>query len=282
MQLFRTVSEVAEFRSNIQDKSLQLGLVPTMGALHSGHLSLVSKALSENEIVMVSVFVNPTQFNNAEDLERYPRMLDSDLELLRGISDHLIVFAPEADEMYQGTVASDHYNFNGLDLVMEGAFRPGHFDGVGTIVARLFRLIRPHRAYFGEKDYQQLQIIRTLTSQLELPVEIIGCPIIREPSGLAMSSRNTRLSKPQLHQASAVYRALLTAKQLFESHSVEDITSSALDELNSNPAFTLEYFQIAEAETLQPATKITPEKKYRAFLAVYLGGVRLIDNIALN
>ncbi|MFM1878676.1 MAG: hypothetical protein RLZZ241_1542 [Bacteroidota bacterium] len=282
MQLFRTVSEVADFRKSIQEKSLQLGLVPTMGALHSGHMSLVSRALAENEVVLVTVFVNPTQFNNTSDLEHYPRTLIEDLELLGQISEDLIVFAPEAHEIYEGEVVSEHYEFNGLDLVMEGASRPGHFDGVGTIVERLFRLIRPHRAYFGEKDYQQLQIIRDLTAKRNIPVHIIACPIVREASGLALSSRNSRLTQEQLLQASAIYRALTTAKRLFSTHNLKDISALALEELQKIQNVSIVYFQIADAESLQPADQIVPGKKYRAFLAVYFGEVRLIDNIALN
>lgn len=282
MQLFKTVSEVAQFRQILLDNGKSLGLVPTMGALHQGHLSLVKRALSENDVVLVTIFVNPTQFNNPEDLEKYPRTLDSDLEQLGTIHSALAVFAPEAKEIYAGNVMAEKYDFDGLDQVMEGAFRPGHFDGVGTIVERLFRLINPKQAYFGEKDFQQLQIIRALVKHRKLPVEIIGCPIIREANGLAMSSRNARLSESDRSKAAAIYKALLLAQSLFPQTDLPEIKRAALQELKSDADFDLEYFQIAETDTLQPATAVSVGKQYRAFIAVHLAGVRLIDNIALN
>jgi pantoate--beta-alanine ligase len=282
MQLFRTVSEVAEFRQRLRDKGKVLGLVPTMGALHQGHISLVQRALSENDAVMVTIFVNPTQFNNSEDLEKYPRTLDIDLEKLNSLTATLSVFAPDANEIYDGKVNAETYDFSGLDRVMEGAFRPGHFDGVGTIVERLFRCIEPNRAYFGEKDYQQLQIIKNLVNQRELPVEVIACPIVREANGLAMSSRNARLTASQRQKAAAIFRTLSLAKQHFSTSNSTEIGKSCLDEITNDVDFNLEYFQISEADSLQPAMEKLPGKKYRAFIAVHLGGVRLIDNIALN
>jgi pantoate--beta-alanine ligase len=282
MQLFRTTSEVADFRKNLRVSGKSLGLVPTMGALHAGHISLVEKAQTENDLVMVTIFVNPTQFNNKEDLEKYPRTLDLDLALLREVSQKVLVFAPDANEVYAGNVQSRKFDFGGLDLVMEGAFRPGHFDGVGTIVERLFRLIEPHKAYFGEKDYQQLQIIRNLTKQLDLPIEIIGCPIVRESNGLALSSRNARLSEALREKASAIYRSLCRVRESFAASGITTVSPDAMQELSQDSDFELEYFLISDSETLASAESIEAGKKYRAFIAVHLGGVRLIDNIALN
>ena len=282
MQLFRTVLEVTEFRQTLRDSSKSLGLVPTMGALHQGHLSLVQKALSENDAVIISIFVNPTQFNNVEDLEKYPRTLEEDLEKLSAISENLTVFAPDAMEIYGGQVGADRYDFEGLDRVMEGAFRPGHFDGVGTIVEKLFRCIGPQRAYFGEKDYQQLQIIKSLVRQRQIPVAIIPCPIVREPNGLAMSSRNVRLSATHREKAAVIFSTLSLAQRHFENADLTEISSVCLEKIARETDLSLEYFQISEADTLQPAIEKLPGKKYRAFIAVHVGGVRLIDNIALN
>lgn len=282
MQLFRTVLEVAEFRRTLRESGKRLGLVPTMGALHQGHLSLVQTALSENDAVIISIFVNPTQFNNVEDLEKYPRTLEEDLEKLSAVSENLTVFAPDAMEIYGGQVGADRYDFEGLDRVMEGAFRPGHFDGVGTIVEKLLRCIGPQRAYFGEKDYQQLQIIKSLVRQRQIPVEIIPCPIVREPNGLAMSSRNVRLSSTHREKAAVIYSALSLAHRHFENADLSEISRICLEEIAREADFSLEYFQISEADTLQPAIEKLPSKKYRAFIAVHVGGVRLIDNIALN
>lgn len=247
-----------------------------------GHISLVKSALVENDAVMVTIFVNPTQFNNTDDLEKYPRTLDSDLSLLRQVSEKILVFAPEAGEIYDGKVQSRKFDFGGLDLVMEGAFRPGHFDGVGTIVERLFRLTEPHKAYFGEKDYQQLQIIQNLVNQLALPIEIIGCPIIRESNGLAMSSRNSRLPNSLREKASAIYHSLCLVRETFNSSGITTVSGDAIKALADDSDFKIEYFLISDAETLTPTETIESGKKYRAFIAVHLGGVRLIDNIALN
>jgi pantoate--beta-alanine ligase len=253
-----------------------------MGALHSGHISLVKKALSENDLVVVSIFVNPTQFDKKDDLEKYPRTFEKDIDLLRQVSDKIVVFAPTVDEIYEGKVASESYEFEGLDKVMEGEFRSGHFDGVGTIVELLLRTVAPDRAYFGEKDFQQLQIIRKMAEIKHLPYTIIGCPIEREPHGLAMSSRNERLSKTTREQAGFIHNTLQTAKTKFGTESALDIKDWVASEFQGNPLFELEYFEIADEHTLTPALKIQDNQKYRAFIAVYADGVRLIDNLRLN
>ena len=195
--------------------SKKIGLVPTMGALHKGHLSLVSQALKDNDLVVVSIFVNPTQFNNQGDLVNYPRTLHKDVTLLKTLQENVVVYAPEANELYSNNIASKNYNFGGIEREMEGKHRQGHFDGVGTVVSLLFKAVQPNKAYFGEKDFQQLQIVKKMTAIEKLPVEIIGCPIIREPSNLAMSSRNKRLSPQELKAAAIINKSLTISGQVF-------------------------------------------------------------------
>ena len=240
----------------------------------------MKKALEENEVVIVSVFVNPTQFNNAEDLEKYPRNLERDAATIATLSDKIILFAPEVSQMYEGTPTSESYDFHGLDKVMEGSSRPGHFDGVATIVEKLFRLVRPTRAYFGEKDYQQILIIRSMVAQRKLNLTLVPCPIVREASGLAMSSRNERLSPRGKAQAAFIYQVLTEAKERFASHSVEEVTAFVKEQFAEKAEFELEYFIIADERTLQPATEKEAGVAYRAFIVAYIEGVRLIDNLA--
>jgi pantoate--beta-alanine ligase len=282
MKVFKTREEVRDFREALRSEAVGLGLVPTMGALHSGHLDLVRRAASENPEVLVSIFVNPTQFNNPKDLENYPKSLEEDLALLGKLPGSIGVFAPEISEMYGDAIASKHYDFKGLDRVMEGAYRPGHFDGVGTIVEALLRVVLPHRAYFGEKDYQQLQIVRQLVRQEGIAVEIIPCPIVREADGLAMSSRNRLLPEALRREAGFIYQTLQQAKGLFGTESAAKVKAFARERFAAHPDFELEYVEIAGAEDLRPVRRKQKNKKYRAFVAAYLGGVRLIDNIALN
>jgi pantoate--beta-alanine ligase len=270
------------FLSSDKVKPGTLGLVPTMGALHQGHLSLVRQALSENSRVVVSIFVNPTQFNNPEDLEKYPKTLEADLTLLQSVSEEIIVFAPSVKELYSLDISSKSYSFNGLDKVMEGAFREGHFNGVATIVEILLTLVRPDKAYFGEKDFQQLQIVRKLADKLNFPVRIAGCPIVREPHGLAMSSRNQLLSATMRQKAGIIYKTLQTAKCMFGTENATKIIDYVKDVFHQEPEIDLEYFQIADTETLTPLKRKQENLKYRGFIAVYAEGIRLIDNIALN
>jgi len=253
-----------------------------MGALHSGHLSLVKRSLYQNDITIVSIFVNPTQFNDKNDLAAYPRTLDKDLNLLSSEKGEIWVYAPEADDIYGGDVSSKKYDFKGLDQVMEGPNRPGHFDGVATIVERLLRIVRPHHAYFGEKDYQQLLIISRVSKQKRLGVKIVGCGIIREDSGLAMSSRNQRLNSAAILEATFIYQQLLWAKRRFTSMALPKIKEAVTEAFKSNPSFELEYFEIAEATTLSAHSERKKNKKYRAFIAAIIDGVRLIDNLAMN
>lgn len=265
-----------------REKNRTIGLVPTMGALHTGHISLVKKALLENDLVVVSIFVNPTQFDKKDDLDKYPRSFESDIDLLKSVSDKIVVFAPTVDEIYGQNVQSQSYKFDGLDKVMEGEFRAGHFDGVGTIVELLLRTVAPDRAYFGEKDFQQLQIIRKMAQLKKLPYTIIGCPIEREPNGLAMSSRNERLSKTTRKEAGFIHETLQAAKSKFGTESANNIKDWVKSEFEKNPMFNLEYFEIADEDTLTPMLKMQDHQKYRAFVAVYADNVRLIDNLRLN
>lgn len=263
-------------------QQLTIGFVPTMGALHKGHLALVEKALANNDKVFVSVFVNPTQFNNTDDLDKYPRDLENDMRLLESISKELLIFAPSVDAIYQGNTVSQQFDFDGLEHVMEGKFRKGHFDGVGTVVKRLFEIVRPDNAYFGEKDFQQLQIIKKLVSKYNIPVNIVGCEIHREPSGLAMSSRNSRLTDEQRKTAAFIYKTLKTAKQYFGTKSAKEVTKWVTKQFENQELLELEYFIIADVETLKQIKRKSKTKTYRAFIAVYVGEIRLIDNIALN
>jgi pantoate--beta-alanine ligase len=282
MRLFHHKKELVSHLDDVRGKKRTIGLVPTMGALHEGHISLVKKALSENDVVVVSIFVNPTQFDKKDDLEKYPRSLEKDVALLENVSDQVIIFAPTVDEIYGDNIKSQSYEFDGLDKVMEGEFRDGHFNGVGTIVELLLRTVAPDKAYFGEKDFQQLQIIRKMAELKKLPYTIIGCPIERESHGLAMSSRNERLSKTTREQANFIYLTLETAKSKFGTENAKSIADWVKSEFDKNPLFDLEYFEIADEATLTPMLKKQDNQKYRAFIAVYADGVRLIDNLRLN
>ena len=259
-----------------------LGLVPTMGALHKGHASLIKKAVSENDYVVVTIFVNPTQFNNQEDLEKYPKTLDADLDLIFNISEDVLVFSPSVSEIYPEKVTPKMYDFNGLDKVMEGEFRNNHFNGVGTVVEEILNLIKPTKAYFGEKDFQQLRIIQKLVQIKEIPVEIIGCEIVREEHGLAMSSRNERLRPEVRQRAGFIHSTLKTAKNKFGTENVLYVKEWVKKQFLENDDLKLEYFEITDTETLTPAKNKIDKIKYRGFIAVYADDIRLIDNIALN
>jgi pantoate--beta-alanine ligase len=258
-----------------------IGFVPTMGALHEGHLSLIKKAKTENDFVVVSIFVNPTQFDKKADLYNYPKSLDQDVKLLKSVTCDF-VFVPTVQEIYQNDISSSHYNFGGLELEMEGKFRKGHFDGVATIVKKLFELVMPDRAYFGEKDFQQLQIVIKLTKKLKIPVEIVGCAIHREKDGLAMSSRNKRLTELQRKEAPSIFEILQMAKKKFEKESILNIENWVKNEFKKNHVLELEYFVIAKSNTLKQAERKRKKSSYRGFIAVFAGEVRLIDNISFN
>ena len=283
MKVFATKQALNSALKPIKEKSFQLGLVPTMGALHEGHLSLIQTALGENYCVVVSVFVNPTQFNSPSDLEHYPRTLEADVNKLKTLSwSKILVYAPSVKDIYGANVSKQSFNFDGLEHQMEGKFRPGHFDGVGTVVSRLFEIIEPNTAYFGEKDFQQLMIIRKLVELKKSLVNIVGCPIARDKNGLALSSRNAHLTADEQIHAAKIFKILKTVKEKSETHDVLKMKQWVIKQFENDPVLTLEYFEISNQFTLEPINKKQDRKNCRAFIAAYIGEVRLIDNIALN
>lgn len=282
MFVFNTKEELEHYLESFREAGKSVGLVPTMGAIHEGHLSLIAQSNKENACTVVSVFVNPTQFNNAADLEKYPRNLERDLETMATIKGDIVVFAPTVSEMYPHNAVAESFEYDGLEYQMEGAQRPGHFDGVGTIVKKLFQLVEPSKAYFGEKDFQQLQIIRKLVEKEKMNIEIVGCAIHRAADGLAMSSRNERLSKEGLVVSAFIFKILSEAKKRFETESIKKVQEFVEFEFKNNSNFDLEYFTIADEETLQTATEKKEGSKYRGFLVAHIEGVRLIDNMSFN
>jgi pantoate--beta-alanine ligase len=267
-------------RSRLEEfnqKHLSIGFVPTMGALHEGHMSLLEKACSENEAVVVSIFVNPKQFNDKEDLKKYPRTLEKDIELLanKGCS---LVFTPSEETMYFDDFNLE-YDLGYLDQVMEGKHRINHFKGVVTIVYRLFDWIKPHRAYFGEKDFQQLAIIRKMTRDFSLPVTIVPCPIIRETDGLAMSSRNALLTPEHRRHAPLIAQTLFQARELKKTKSVQEVIQWVVDSINHDPLLEVEYFELVDSNTLLPVTTWKNPNPLRGCIAVKAGSIRLIDNM---
>lgn len=283
MVVFNNKHHLSKHVDKLKTNSKTIGFVPTMGALHQGHLSLAKKALSENDVLVVSIFVNPTQFNNKEDLDKYPRTVNRDLALLQTVSkSKIIVYTPSVEDIYDDKLSSESFKFDGLEHEMEGAFRPGHFDGVGTVVKRLLEIVKPHIAYFGEKDFQQLRIIQKLAEINNIDTKIIGCPIFRASDGLAMSSRNERLKAEYREVAPFIYRTLKLAKEKFGTKSAKVVTEWVARQFENQDLLELEYFLIADIETLKPVKRKSTKKVYRAFIAVYADDIRLIDNIALN
>ena len=282
MPVFYGKATLKDYLESSITNNSKIGLVPTMGALHQGHLSLMQKSMSENENTVVSIFVNPTQFNNPEDLAKYPRTLEDDINKINALSPEIIIYSPNAEDIYDGIPVSQFFDFDGLENQMEGKFRPGHFNGVGTIVKRLFEIIMPTNAYFGEKDFQQLQIIRKMVSKYKLKTNVIGCQIYREPNNLAMSSRNALLSEDEKSEASVIYKTLMEAKAKFETNSAAETQKWVEESFEKNTAFKLEYFQIADEETLLPCLIKNENEKYRAFIAVFVNNIRLVDTLSFN
>jgi pantoate--beta-alanine ligase len=282
MHIFNGKEALMDYLKSIKTLHSTIGFVPTMGALHQGHLSLIQQSLTENDNTVVSIFVNPTQFNNPEDLSKYPRTLESDISKISGLSSEIILYAPSTEDVYEGKILSQEFNFDGLENQMEGKFRPGHFNGVGTIVKRLFEIIAPTNAYFGEKDFQQLQIVKKMVQKNNICVNVKGCPIFREPNGLAMSSRNERLTQQERIDGALIYKTLNDGKEKFKKNSAKSVTEWVKKSLKKNSSFELEYFQIADEETLLPCLRKNKNKKYRAFIAVIVNNIRLIDTISLN
>lgn len=282
MHIFYGKVALIAYLKTIKTANSTIGFVPTMGALHQGHLALMQRSLKENDDTVVSIFVNPTQFNNPEDLEKYPRTLEEDVKKMRGLSDKIILYAPSVDDIYEGQTISQSFDFDGLENQMEGKFRPGHFNGVGTIVKRLFEIVTPTNAYFGEKDFQQLQIVKKLVEKNDLPVNVIGCPIFREDNLLAMSSRNERLTADERKEASIIYKVLTEAKEIFQNGTPEETIKFVEESFKDNKKFELEYFIIADESTLLSIDHKINDKKYRAFIAVFVNSIRLIDTISFN
>ena len=277
MKLVHTIDELrAEL--DIQRKAgKKIGFVPTMGALHEGHASLVRRAVAENDVVVVSDFVNPTQFNDKNDLLKYPRTLEADCELLEkeGAS---YVFAPSVEEIYPEP-DTRQFDYAPLDTVMEGKYRPGHFNGVCQVVSKLFMIVEPHTAYFGEKDFQQLAIIREMVKRLDMPVQIVGCPIVREADGLALSSRNARLSEAERKQALAISQTLFKSKEYAGTHTVEETQLFVEASIAAAEGLELEYFELVDGNTLQKIATWDETNYPVGCITVYCGEVRLIDNI---
>ncbi|MDD5149054.1 MAG: pantoate--beta-alanine ligase [Flavobacterium sp.] len=282
MHIFYEKAALIDYLKSTRTSNSNIGFIPTMGALHQGHLSLMQQSMSENEISIVSIFVNPTQFNNLEDLAKYPRTLDDDLKKIAKLSPKIIVYAPPIDDIYEGKPSSQFFDFDGLENQMEGKFRPGHFNGVGTVVKRLFEIVEPTNAYFGEKDFQQLQIVKKMAAKNKMKVNVVGCSIYRESNNLAMSSRNALLTPDQKQEASIIYKTLVDAKAIFKKNSATATEKWVQKSFEKNSIFKLEYFQIADEKTLLPCTRKSKTKNYRAFIAVFVNNIRLIDNISLN
>ena len=276
MFLTGTITELQNKLSELK-KAGTIGFVPTMGALHSGHISLVNQAVAENQIVVVSIFVNPTQFNDKNDLARYPRTLESDLKLLEKTGCQ-IVFAPTAEEVYPEP-DTRKFNFGPLETVMEGKHRPGHFNGVAQVVSKLFDFVKPDSAYFGLKDFQQLAIIKEMVKQLKIDIEIVACPIIREESGLAMSSRNELLTTEERKNAAVISETLFKAKELAKQKSVNELETWVIETINKNSFLTVEYFEIVDELQLQPVKSWNDKCTKVGCIAVFCGKVRLIDNV---
>jgi pantoate--beta-alanine ligase len=277
MKIIDTISELENQLQGYRHKGETIGLVPTMGALHQGHASLVERCVADNKISIVSLFVNPTQFNNKEDLKHYPRTPEKDHELLERLGVDY-VFSPSVEEMYPEE-DKRVFDFGQLDKVMEGEFRPGHFNGVAQIVSKLFDIVKPDNAYFGEKDFQQLAIVKDMVRQLQMPVNIIGMSIVRESSGLAMSSRNQRLSEEQKKNASEVYKVLNESKHMIDKFIPYELINYVSESINKVSGLKVEYFQIVDGDNLQPVTSWSDSDYIVGCIALFCGEVRLIDNI---
>jgi pantoate--beta-alanine ligase len=294
MIIFNSIQQLKNHLNSMQSQNKTIGFVPTMGALHQGHISLIDKAKANCDVVVCSIFVNPTQFNDLSDLEKYPRTLEDDCRLLeKAYCD--VAFVPEVAEMYtkeelelkrqkiedKSWMDGKEVDFGRLDKVMEGAHRPGHFNGVAQVVSKLFRIVEPDKGYFGQKDFQQLAIIRSMVNQLAMPIEIISCPIVREANGLAMSSRNNRLTADEWERASLISKTLFKVKELQSTLTVAELKFFVEAQIKKEPLMKLEYFEIADAETLQSITDYSQAKSAVACIALKLGNVRLIDNVIL-
>ncbi len=277
MKILKSAEILTEEVVNLKSQGKSIGFVPTMGALHKGHLSLIDYASRDNDIVVVSIFVNPTQFNDKGDYDRYPRILEKDIEKLKKVKCDF-VFSPEENEMYPEE-DNREFDFGKLDKVMEGEHRPGHFRGVALIVSKLFEIVKPHKAYFGEKDFQQVAVIKHITKQLGFNIEIVSCPIIRENDGLAMSSRNMLLSKYQRANVSLISKTLFEAREMPKKMTVSETKDWVIRTINENPYMDVEYFEIVDGSNLEPINDWGQDEEKVGCIAVHVGNIRLIDNI---
>lgn len=279
MKIISSAAAIKKQTEQIRSSGKTIGFVPTMGALHEGHLQLLRTAARENDVTVCSIFVNPTQFNNAEDFKLYPRLLDADAAILAE-NQCQVLFAPEVPEMYTEALGLK-FDFGSLETVMEGQFRPGHFTGVAAVVSKLFHLVKPHRAYFGQKDLQQFAIINRLVTDLSFDLELICHPIVREPDGLAMSSRNRRLSETERQVATHLYKALQLAAQRLPNQPIPEVKTAVVNYLSQFPDIKLEYFEVADARNLQPLGSFENQRNIAFCIAAYVGEVRLIDNLVI-
>lgn len=280
MLIFKSAAELQGFLKQPDNAKKSVGFVPTMGALHQGHLNLISRCVEENDLSICSIFVNPTQFNNPDDLEKYPRIPEQDFDLLRNAGCDVVYF-PDVEEIYPEGPVTRVYDLGPVVEPMDGKFRPGHFQGVATVVHIFLRHVNPHRAYFGKKDYQQLLVIRRLVEIENLPVEIVGCPITREEDGLAMSSRNLRLTASQRQNALIISKVLFWIRENAMNYSLETLLAKGADMIANQEEIELEYLEIRDANDLKEITEIHPNRPSRVFAAAFCGEIRLIDNVSL-
>ena len=281
MIIFNNIVGFKNHLRKLKNDNITIGFVPTMGALHNGHTSLIKKSVLENDYSVVSIFINPTQFNNINDYESYPINISRDIELLDSISENIILFSPDTEEIYSGKVVSDSYDFGDLDKYMEGEHRKGHFQGVATVVNKLFQIVSADNVYFGEKDFQQLRIIEHLVQKNGYKFNVIRCKTIRQNDGLALSSRNKKLDISSQNIATNLFKALSFAKKNFDTLDLEIIYAKVEDLLQNFPQISVDYFAIADENDLKPIKHKNKNQKYRAFIAADISGVRLIDNIKL-
>ena len=277
MLIFSNILQIQNHLTKLKSEGNIIGFVPTMGALHDGHLSLIKKSSSENDLTVVSIFVNPTQFDDSNDLLTYPKDIEKDIALIKSISENTVLFKPDSYEIYSGEIKSDEFNLNGLDKYMEGECRGNHFQGVATVVNKLLSIVKSDHVYFGEKDFQQLRIIENLVLDQKFDTKVVRCKTVRSSDGLALSSRNKKLSFSSAKIATNLFKALNFAKEKFNTLDVIEIEKKVIEQLSAHSEIQLEYFVIADEETLEPLL-IKKNKKYRAFIAAYVSGVRLIDN----
>lgn len=282
MEIIKNKKTLQDFIERQKEMGKKIGFAPTMGALHKGHLSLYEEARKDNDLVISSIFVNPTQFNNPEDLEKYPRDINRDILILKNSGLVDAVYIPEVADIYPEKTVSQHYDFDGLENEMEGKSRPGHFDGVGTVVEELFRQIKPDNAYFGEKDFQQLAIIKKMVEKKKLPVKVTGVSIYRAENGLALSSRNQRLNEDRKEASKVIYQTLIKVNDWFRTVTIPEIKERVTDIFDHEHGMKLEYFLIADEDTLKETYFFYKDRKYRAFIVVVVDGVRLIDNMHLD